>query len=209
MKKIIAFSLWIILCIAPLSVFAQNLANEAVDAGSGEFNIGTLAAVEFYYWGLYGEDTETHLAIGSDIFKTNFSYFIIDCLSLGGTVGFISDTSPGDEESSLLFEVGPTIRYYFPVLNRFLINITGEFQYMSHKPTIGGFRVDDAINQVALGGALEAGYLIHPNIAINIGIRFIQFFQARSAGESVDETNYRYSAIRLGVRIFMDIKGRK
>jgi hypothetical protein len=126
---------------------------------------------------------------------------------VGGTVGAVSIKWETDDESSLGFLLGPTIRYYFPVSDRILVNLAGDFMYVSFKPTSGGIRVDDAITQIALGGGIEAGYLIIPNLSIGIGARFSHFFEERSAGESSDNTDYNLIDIGLVLRIHIEVIG--
>ena len=76
MKKITAALIFILFCVVPLSLWAQN---SAIDKGSFEFGLGNALGFSLYTGARFDGDLRTtNITIGSGETRLNAGYFIFD-----------------------------------------------------------------------------------------------------------------------------------
>ena len=194
MKRIMIVVAAAMFCLLPFGLFAQD----AIDKGSLEFGLGSIVGVTFWGGDLY-DPKETDFHIGSDTITVNFGYFLMDSLSLGGSLGFNSNKVEDADEASTNFFIAPVVKYYFPVNEKFLVNAKALFGFSSVK--LAGF--DDATSQLFFGGGAAGTYLLTPNLGGFIGVDFTYGLDSRSGGDKIDDTNSTQLDIGLGLTVYI------
>jgi hypothetical protein len=189
-----------LLCVAlPLSAFAQN---DPVDSGSFEFGLGTVFDFTYFVLGKFEDNISSRTSLGSDMFRFNFGYFVIDRLSVGGAFGFLAEKSEQDDDAALSFQLGPLVRYYFPIAERFLFNVEGILNYTWAKEVVGGTR-DDALTQLEVGAGVATTFLINSNFGLGAGFDLTHFFNERRDGDAIDNTNFFAAEFGIFFRVFI------
>jgi hypothetical protein len=192
MKTILFVTGVLLICIVPMSLSAEN---EAIDRGSFEFGLGTVFDLTLYS----GNNEANELTIGSGISMFNVGYFIANKFAIGGTASFYKLKPEGATESYNEFLFGPYVTYYIPISERFLANITGNFQIDSWE-----YPGDvDRSSQIWFGGSGGATYLITTNLGIKGGFGFLYSPNYKDQGIEVEDTSYTTITISLGFTVYI------
>ncbi len=196
MKKLLVVGVFLFLCTFPLSLFAAQ--NEAVDKGSISLDIGTILGLTFYS----GDNNEIDFAFGTDFDvygfgpTLNVSYFVIDNLSIGGTLSYAS-LNPEGLVVNKVFKLMPEANFYIPIKEKSLVDLKGFIGYTSSKSA--GV---DAISQLSFGGGAAFVYLLTQNLGIYGGIELSYGFDAKQGGTNVGQS-YFGSGIAGGLKVFL------
>jgi hypothetical protein len=197
MKKYLIILITLLICAAPFCSFAQN---KATDAGSIAFKLGSIVDVSIYTGDAYsGDDQATEITVGSGLSRLNFSYFVINNLAVGGYVYFDSLKFKGDNEPSTQFTIGPSVFYYYPVIDNLFINSGVSFEFTT--VNLAGYT--DSISQLALGFGGGVTYLLTPHLGIYGSITFFIALEAESGGESIPETGFNVIDFDAGLSVFL------
>ena len=192
MKTILFITGVLLICIVPMSLSAEN---EAIDRGSFEFGLGTVFDLTLYS----GNIEANELTIGSGISMLNAGYFIANRFAVGGAFYFYKLKYEGATESYNEFLFGPYFTYYIPITERFLANITGNFQVVSWE-----YPGDvDRSSRIWFGGNGGATYLITNNLGIKGGFGFLYSPNYKDQGIEVADTSYTTIAISLGFTVYI------
>ena len=192
MKKILFITGILVICMVPISLFAEN---EAIDKGSFEFGLGTVFDLRLYK----GNFEATEFTIGSGWSRFNFGYFIVNRLSIGGAVSYYSFKYEGDTESSTEFMIGPYIRYYIPISERFLADITGVFQVNSWEDP-GDI---DRSSRMWFGGGGGITFLVTSNLGLNGGFGIVYSPNYKDQGTEVVDSSYTQIIIGFGFTVYI------
>jgi hypothetical protein len=196
MKKLLVAGVFLFLCTVPLGLIAAQ--NKAVDKGSISLDIGTVLGLTFYA----GDEDELDFAFGTDFDvygfgpTLNVSYFIIDNLSIGGTLAFAS-LNPEGVAVNNVFKFMPEANFYIPIKKNSLVDLKGFIGYTSSKSA--GV---DAISQLSFGGGAAFVYLLTQNLGIYGGIDLSIGLDAKQGGTNVGQS-YFGSGIAGGLKVFL------
>jgi hypothetical protein len=125
------------------------------------------------------------------------SYFIIDNLSLGGTLVFAS-LKPKGGDADRAFKFGPEANYYIPLdKDKLLVDIKGLIGFESIK-----YAGSDAYNQLSFGGGGAVVYLLKPEFGIYGGVDLTFGLDAKSGGANVGGS-YFLVGIGAGLKVFL------
>jgi hypothetical protein len=197
MKKIIVASIFILFCVVPLSLCAQN---SAIDKGSFEFGLGNALGFSLYTGAQYeGDNRITEITIGSGETRLNAGYFIFDKISVGGTTYLSRTKLKGDDDPWTVFVIGPVAKYYYPFREKILFNGKGLIELsVSKAPT-----ATDASTQIAFGVGGAATYLFKEIYGIYGGLDLKFAFNQRSGGNTVDDTGYVLIILGIGLNLYI------
>ena len=193
MKKVLVVTMFIIFCSAPLTLMAQH---SAVDRGSIEFGIGNIAEVWLYGGANY--ENATWIGLGNTPAFTA-GYFITNGLMVGTTFyydWFKSESMTGSDNN---FFIQPLLKYYFPISERFLVNVKVFFGWARSK-----YDGDpDSYTRARYGGGIAGTYMLLPGLGNYIGADIIVFPDRRESGTSIDNTSYNVIDISLGLSAYL------
>jgi len=195
MKKLVIVFTLMAFCIVPAAVFA---ANDATDKGSVVFDLGSVLGVSFYT----GDIERTDISLGTEFDgfgfqpSMNVSYFLIDNLSLGGTIAFVSIKPKGFSAETWL-RFGPEVNYYLPLKDDMLVDVKGYISFNSYK--VPGV---DALTQLAFGGGGAIMYMVKPAVGLYGGVDLTLGLDARIGGTNVGGS-YFGIGIGGGFKIFI------
>ena len=122
---------------------------------------------------------------------------MIDRLSIGGGVYYYSWKWSGATESSTEFGFGPYIRYYIPITEKALVDITGLFQYYSWKNPGD----TDNSSQILFGGSGGITYLITTNLGVGGSFGIVYSPDYKDQGTKVTASSYTQIIIGLGFTV--------
>jgi hypothetical protein len=195
MKKLLIVFTLMVFCIVPAAVFA---ANDATDKGSVVLDFGTVLGISFYS----GDYEETDISLGTEFDgfgfqpSLNISYFLIDNLSLGGSIAFTSFKPKGFDATNWL-RLGPEVNYYLPLEDDVLVDVKGFMSFNLLK-----FPASDAITQLAFGGGGAIMYMVKPAVGLYGGVDLTVGLDARQGGINVGGS-YFGIGIGGGIKIFL------
>jgi len=192
MKKILFITGILVICMVPISLFAEN---EAIDKGSFEFGVGTVFDLRLYK----GNAEASEFTIGSGTSRFNFGYFIADRFVLGGSVYYYTFKWEGATESTTEFGVGPYVSYYIPITEKFLANITGGLQFFSWEDP-GDV---DRSSQILFGGGGGLIYLITNNLGFGGSFGIVYSPNYKDQGIEVLDSSYTQIIIALGFTVYI------
>lgn len=134
--------------------------------------------------GFSSSDGTTEISIAPSL-----SYFFIDQLAIGATIGFASSSS--DDVDVTAIGLGPMVRYYFNGEGKARFFAQGMFQWSSVK--VGDF---DAVTGTAFGGGAGVSIFLNDHVAIDglVG------YTSSSAGEGDAVGSF---GINFGVQAFI------
>ena len=197
MKKHLSVIMFLVFCAFPLSLFADG---KTIPKGTMEFGLGPVFGITLWTGSKYQNDfRETDFLIGSGTTRFNTGYFIINGLSVGGTISYSSNKVKGAADPTTVFSFGPVVKYYFPIKNRFLVAAKGLFEIKSTK-TPGAA---DAANQLSFGGGGAATYMLNKNIGVYGGLDILFFLDEKISGTATPNTSYTKIDLNAGVTIFL------
>ena len=192
MKKILFIAGILVICMVPISLFAEN---EAIDKGSFEFGLGTVIDIRLYQ----GNLEATEFTVGSGWSRFNFGYFIVDRLSIGGAASYYSFKYEGATESSTEFMIGPYFSYYIPITERFLAPITGVFQVNSWEDPGDVNRS----SRMWFGGVGGITFLVTGNLGLNGSVGIVYSPNYKDQGTEVEDSSYTQVIIGLGFTVYI------
>lgn len=197
MKKLLSVIMFLVFCAFPLSLFADG---KTIPKGTMEFGLGPVFGITLWTGSKYQNDLrETDFLIGSGVTRFNTGYFIINGLSVGGTISYSSNKVKGAADPTTVFSFGPVVKYYFPIKNRFLVAAKGLFEIKSTK--IPG--AADATNQLSFGGGGAATYMLNKNIGVYGGLDILFFLDEKISGTATPNTSHTKIDLNAGVTIFL------
>jgi hypothetical protein len=193
MKKILILTGILLIFIIPISLFAEN---ESIDKGSFEFGIGTFFNLTVYKGNLEASD----FTIGSGLSRFNVGYFVINRLSIGGAA-YYYELSPnaGDYEPFNEWMIGPIIKYYHPITERVLVDISVEFQYNSWL----NFGDEDRTSRMFFGGGSALTFLITNTLGLKGGVGVIYSPNYSNPEGQVENTSYTQIVLSFGFTAFI------
>ena len=194
MKKILVVTMFLIFCFAPLSVMAQH---SAVDKGSVELGVGNIIDITLFRGSDTWED-DTSIYIG-DTPDLTAGYFVINGLMVGTTIWFVNYKSESMTEASTMFSVQPVVKYYFPISEKFLINLKGFFGWSRTKIANN----PDTYTQIRFGAGVAGTYMLLPSLGASIGADFTVFLDEKYGGTTIDDTSYNLIQILLGLSVYL------
>ena len=193
MKRILIVSLFVVFCFTPLTTLAEHT---SVDAGSVELGVGNIAQYSFYFSGnnddprIFGFGLTPNLTIG---------YFLVNRLMFGVSFGLYNYKDDSMSESYTEFYIMPLVKYYFPLSDRFLLNLKVFFGY--YRETDVG--TDNFWMQFRVGGGLAVTYLIIPQLGINLGGDFANLSHWRYGGTEQEGTSDWGPQFYLGLNVYL------
>lgn len=197
MKKILAVIMFLMLCAFPVSLFADG---KTIPKGTMEFGLGPVFGITLWTGSAYeGDARTTGFLLGSGATKLNASYFIMNGLSVGGSISYSRTKVKVNDDPRTVFSLGPVVKYYFPIKNRFLVAGKGLFEISSIKQPAA----TDATNQLSFGVGGASTYLLNKNIGVYGGLDILFFLDEKSAGASIPDTSYTKIDLNAGVTIFL------
>lgn len=195
MRKLIVIVVLAVLFIVPISVFAQN---SQIDAKSIEFGLGTVFGITLWRGELFEGSEERDISIGTGAVALNAGYFVINGLSVGGSVSYFNSKIEGVTDPGVLLTISPVVKYYFPISDKFLVNAKALFEYNSMK-----LFVPEAFTYFAVGGGGAATYLLNDNLGIYGGFDFVHGFNQKFDGTEIDNSSRNIIDIGVGLTIFI------
>ena len=192
MKKILFITGVLVICMVPISLFGEN---EAIDKGSFEFGVGTVFDLTIYK----GNVEATEFTLGSGLSRFNFGYFVGNRLSIGGAVYYYSWKWSGATESSTEFGFGPYVRYYIPISEKILFDITGIFEYLSWKDPGD----TDNSSRIFFGGSGGITYLITSNLGFGGSFGIVYSPDYKDQGTKVTASSYTQFIIGLNFTVYI------
>jgi hypothetical protein len=194
MRKLIVISLFVVFCFTPLAVLAEH---NAVDKGSLELGVGNIAVFTFYVGYNYEQASVFGLGLTPNL---TIGYFVIDRLMMGASLGYYRYKSESMDEAYTEFDIMPLVKYYFPVSEKFLINLKVFFGVYREKDM--DFP-DNYWSYLSFGGGVAATYMIIPQLGCNIGLDSRYFSNWRYDGEPLDETSDLGFQFVLGLNVYL------
>jgi hypothetical protein len=181
-----------VVCSVPLSLAAEN---EVIDKGGFEFGLGTVFDLTLYRGNVEGAE----LTFGSGLSRFNFGYFVGNRISIGGTLYYNSWKRSGATEASRELGIGPYVRYYIPINEKTLFDITGIFQMYVWKDAGDTARS----YQIFFGGTGGLTYLITNNLGFGGSIGFVVSPSYTDEGETIPDSDYVQIIFALGFTVYI------
>ena len=194
MRKLIVISLFVVFCFTPLAVLAEH---NAVDRGSLELGVGNIAVFTYYVGYNYEQESVFGLGLTPNL---TIGYFAIDRLMLGASLGYYRYKSESMVEAYTDFDIMPLVKYYFPVSEKFLINVKVFFGLYSEKDMT---YPDNRWKRPRFGGGVAATYMIIPQLGCNIGVDSFYLSNWRYDGVTSEETNNLGFQLVLGLNVYL------
>ncbi|MBN2322609.1 MAG: hypothetical protein JXQ30_02645 [Spirochaetes bacterium] len=195
MKKIVLIS--VVLIFIATAVFAQD---KATDAGSIEFDIGSIVDVTIYTGAAYqGDDSVTDVVVGSGVTSLNCSYFIIDNLAVGGKVFYESYKVKGNDEPDTILGLEPVVSYYAPLIDKLYLRTYVGMMYISVQ--YAGYT--ESITQVGFDFSGGVMYLVTPHLGIYGGVTYATVLEAEYDGQKIPDSAYEYIDFDIGFSVFL------
>jgi hypothetical protein len=196
MRKLIGLVVLVVLLIVPISVFAGN---SQIDRKSFDFGIGAKLGITLWRGELYEGAEERDISIGADKTAISFGYFIINGLSVGGSLSYFNTKVKGITDPLVLVSISPVVKYYLPIGEKILVNVKVLFE----NNAVEFWSPEDVTSYSAVGGGGAATYLLNYNIGIYGGVDFVHGFNQRYNYDKVNNSSHNKIDIGIGLTIFI------
>jgi hypothetical protein len=194
MKKLIIILLFVAFCFAPLATLAEH---GSVDRGSVELGVGNIAQLSLYLSDNYDQANVFGMGLTPNL---TIGYFIVDRFMLGVSFGYFRYKDESMVEAYNELDIMPQFKYYFPVSDKFLINIKG---------FVGLYREreleyhDTYWKRTRIGGGLAFTYLFIPQLGCNLGADFVYFSNWEFEGMEAEDSSDWGPRFYLGLQVYL------
>jgi hypothetical protein len=120
-------------------------------------------------------------------------------LSIGGAAYYYNNSDNTSDYTYNEFLIGPYIRYYLPLSERLLFDISGVFQYYGWKSTGDAGRS----NRMFFGGSGALTILLTNNLGLKGGIGALYSPNYSDPDGQVENTSYTQIVISIGFTAFI------